>query len=136
VEGGAHLRRHAASHHGRPEGERDVGEAGLSEPNRALQPLLEDRGVSGIVRDLSIRAVSGVDVYFAGSVPQREEVRCAVHGFDNNPVRMRWVFWLQDCLSGGAEFPDQLRQAVSADDHDQRIHPTVSQHYPRHGADF
>ena len=63
-----------------------------------------------------------------GPLPQREALRRAVHGFDDHAVFGRRILRLQDRLPSGAGFPDSLRKAIPADDHDRRIHFAVSEH--------
>ena len=52
---------------------------------------------------------------------------------DRRPVPGGRALRLQDGLSGGARFPDRLRQAVPADDHDRRVHRSLSDHHHRTG---
>ena len=71
--------------------QRDGREAGLSEPHRTLQPLLEGCGAGRFVRDFAVRALPGLDVHFAGLVSQRKALRYALHVFDRRPVSGRRI---------------------------------------------
>ena len=46
------------------------------------------------------------------------------------------ILRVQDRLPSGAGFPNSLRKAIPADDHDWRIHFTVSEHRIGHGIDL
>ena len=102
VESREHLRHHAAADHGRAQGQRDVGEARLSESHRTLQPLLEDCGARRTFPDLALCALPGVDVHLARPLPQRKALRRAFHGLDDRLVHHGRIFRLQDRLSRGA----------------------------------
>ena len=54
------------------------------------------------VSDLSVCALSGVDVYFAWPLPQRKALCRALHGFDDHAVRIRRIFRIPHRLSPGA----------------------------------
>src|SRR6202030_3462325 len=57
----------AEADHGSVAAQWHAADAGLSEPHRPLQPLLEDRDAGGFVCSVSSCALSSVDVYFAGA---------------------------------------------------------------------
>ena len=114
-----------------------AGKAGLSEPHRTLQPLLEGCGPGWPVRDLADRSLPGLDVHLARPLPQRKAVRIPLHVLDRH-----CCFWQADMFGykmvypAALDIPDRLRQTVPADDHDRRVYRPVPDHHSGHGCDF